>query len=272
MRPWLVAVILTTGCNRLLSLEETYPVDARPDAIGCSGALFIGPDPLVGFEGGDGEYDSQLRFDGLELWFTIVRGGETDLFVAKRGNPNAAFGAPQVAAFVSTAPDYDPALTGDGLRLMFVTGRNGGREVFETTRAALDQEFGPPSGVTVPSTGIESIDLSDDGLRLYYTNSAGDLWMVNRPGHDAPFTDAIQLLTAVAVFPTLSPDERELFYLPVARTNEIWRMVRPSATAEFDPATAIKLRDGTDPDMAGDGTTLTLTVNNGVSVMTRPCM
>ena len=50
-------------------------------------------------------------------------------------------------------------------------------------------------------------------------------------------------------------------------------MVRADPSAPFELATAAQFRtSGGDPDMAGDGTTLTLALNSGLSVMTRPCM
>jgi hypothetical protein len=258
MRGWLVLVMLATGCNRVLGLDETYSIDARPDAVGCSGAVFAGPDPLVEFDDGDVEFDSQLRYDGLELFFSKIANGRNETYVATRTSTVARFGPPMKASFDGPISDYDSALSGDGLRLMFVSDRNSTNEVFEVTRAAIDQPFGAPGAVPVPAINglIDSIDLSDDGRHLYYANSTGDLWMAKRSELGEPFVDAIQLLENAAVFPTLSPDERELFYAP-----------------SIDIATASRLRDnGGDPDMAADGTTMTLSISSGLSVMTRPCM
>ena len=158
---------------------------------------------------------------------------------------------------------------------MFITNRNGVNELFEVTRDSVATEFGAPGAAPAPDIGteIDSIDLSDDGLRLYYANGDGDLWTAKRPSFIEPFAEATQLLTAAAVFPTLSPDERELFYSPALGSSELWRAVRPDRDVAFDLTTAVRLRDvGPDPDMAGDGTTLTISINNGISVMTRPCL
>lgn len=274
MRWWPVVLVLATGCNRIFSLEETYPIDARPDAVGCSGAVFAGPDPLTEFDDSATEFDPQVRVDGLEMWFAKLTNGLNETYVTTRVSSVARFSAPVKAPFDGPVSDYDPALSGDGLRLVFISDRTGDKELFEVTRESLGEAFGPPGAVSVPptSTELDSVDLTDDGLRVYYANREGDLWTATRRSFGEPFVDAVQIATARATFPSASPDQRELFFSPPGEA-QIWRVVRADASEPFDFNSAVRLRDtGGDADMAADGTTLTISLDNGIAVMTRPCM
>jgi Tol biopolymer transport system component len=185
-------------------------------------------------------------------------------------------GAPALAAFDSLGNkrDADPSLTGDGLRLLFVSERNGTPEIFEVTRDSIDAEFGMPSAIPAPpaDNGYAGLDVSDDGMRLYFCNFEGDLWTAVRTSFSEPFTQRQQLATRLAVFPSISPDQRELYFNPPGGDKTLWRVVRGSADEAFDFSTAVKLRnEGYDPDLSADGTTMIVGVGGGLSIMQRPC-
>jgi hypothetical protein len=123
---------------------------------------------------------------------------------------------------------------------------------------------------------IDSIDLSADGLRLYYANRSGDLWVAHRDDRSATaFRDAARVvLDSRAFYVSLSPDELEIFYNnpddPMS-AMKLRRQTRGAADLPFDPGTEILHDDGADPDVSHDGTTLFLSIDNGLTMFTRTC-
>jgi hypothetical protein len=266
------------GCTQVFDIQPTRLLDAHvvPDGVGCSDASFSSVTELTVFTGAPEEADPTLRADGLELWFALrVTPGEFFIKRATRATIADAFGAIEDAPFgVAGLYERDPSLTLDGLRLLFISDRAGAFTLYETTRPALDEPFGPPN----PLGGLPNVngfDISLDGLRLYYVTQGTELWTVARPDTSSPFANPVMLMDGLR-FPTISPDELELFYVPSSQSSGIVRRVRARTFDDnglpvpFDSAEE-PIRAGTNPDIAPTAATMVYTSASSVFAADRVC-
>jgi hypothetical protein len=267
-------VIGVAGCNQVLGIEQTQLPDA-PKPIGCSGELFMNPIAVPGFDGGDSEYDASPRKDGLEIWFVkhVTADSEYRIHRATRSSTLEAFTTIEQNRFAPGIRTSDPALTDDGLRLVYLA--NGNQQAFEVTRPSWGEELGAPvplAGLGEIS-GIAGLDISFDGLTLYFSTVSGELWAATRPALDRAFDDRRMLFTG-AIYPSISPDELELFYNSPAdapTSSRLLRRVRESPTAPFDPQEQLILDHGVDPEVSPDASTLIYAANGGFMMMQRTC-
>ena len=221
----------------------------------------------VFFEQGSTKFDPSTNILG-ELWFTVPS-GPRDLYFA---TPNGlGFAAAVRATFNDdVADDYDPASTEDGSRLLFISNRNSGSRVFEVVRDG-DMFSAPLMRGDIPT--VEGIDISRDGLRLYYTTPDG-MFVTERPSLDGAFT-APRLLALVGEFPSISTDELELYYnvdaTRIARRTR--RAIAEGFGAEESPleGAGAPLLDGNDAEISHDGTTLLFVDGNKVFGARREC-
>ena len=263
---WCLAL---AGCQLVFGQQPEPPPgpDAPPDAPACTGKFSPNIELVL-------EQDGSTKFDPAtnelgELWFTVV-GNSRDIRLATPDG-EGGFETHTAANFNDpTADDYDPAASADGNRLLFISTRLGGSRVFEIVRNA--GMFGDPALLAnVPP--VEGIDISDDGLRLYFNDPMG-LHVMERPDLGAAFANR-RLLALDGDYPSISGDELEVYYnVELAR---IARRTRPNATTEFGSeespleGTTADFLDGNDAEISPDGTTLMYAVDNQILAIRRPC-
>ncbi len=267
-------LLATAGCNPVFGLKETVPPDGPPPPIGCSGQLFGSPVSLPPLVENQAEFDGQLSADGRELWMVAHDPSVQDEFRAYRSVRATRDADFPLATKVDLAPGRavtDPALTADGRRIMFVS-REPTELVLEAVRETPDGVFGSPALISgLGSISVAGLDLSVDGLTVYYTNFAGDLWTASRATVDDPFVDARMLMTNIG-YPSVSPDQLELFYTKVTPTGgPIYRRLRPAVSEPFGPDETIVADRGADPDVSPDGRTLVISDLGGLTLLTREC-
>jgi hypothetical protein len=275
-------VVAASGCNQIFGLHDTKLLlpDGPPppiDAVGCSGETFHGPVPFPFATSG---YDPAESPNGLELWFDQPdltppppESAHAQIYVAARPTLADAFDAGTKAPFTDpsgTTAAYDPAITGDGLHLLYVTSR-AGASVWEVERASPTDAF-PSNPSPRASLGTaNAIAISLDGLTAYLSRG-GELFVATRPQLMDDFTTPVDLGIA-GTNPTISPDDRELFYDTTGQPGaSIMRRVRASSADAFG-AEELVTANGYEPSITADSRTLLLVVNSTpvVEQMTRSC-
>lgn len=276
-RAWMV-VLATCGCNQVFGLEPTTSLhaDAEIDAIGCSGVRFVGPTSLHGtvIDGAPFERDPSFGNSPDEIWFARQTANQDDdLYVATPTSPQGSFDTVvEAPGLDSSMDDYDLALSADGLDAVFASLRGGSRRAFEATRAVTTASFEPPSAIPeLSGTDLYfGIDLSVDGRTLYYVDRDENLWSMHRAQRDQPF-DPPAMVAAGVRKPSVSPDERELFFLVAGTNTGIYRRVRADTTRPFDPVDELINADGADPDISPDSKQLVMTIDGSLALLTRTC-
>ncbi len=270
-----IGLVTLAGCNELWGLDRTR-VPVPVDAVGCAGRPFGAPVSLPPLLPDKAQFAPQLSSDGRELWFVAHDPSAGDQFWAYRSTRSSTTAEFPTAVKVDLAQGRevtDPALTADGLRIAFVS-RAPTELVLEATRERVDAPFSDP--VVIANLGdvpgaVSSLDLSVDGLTLYYGNYEGTLWSASRSSLTAPFGDRRWLFDD-ARYPSVSPDQREIFYNTVTTPDgPVLRRVRADAAQPFDPAAVVVLDRGGDADVSPDGGTLVVSVNGGVTLLQREC-
>lgn len=281
----LVAAI--AACGRI-AFDPTRGSDAAAagdaaDAAGtaCTPFTAVQPMPDVNSAANDGY--PWVSSDGLELYFASYRAGGSggsDLWVATRSDPMAAFGPPAVVAGVSsTSNERAPSLVADGTSLYFTAenrpGGVGSVDIWSATRPPSGT-FGAPS--PVPGVNTTAADrspaISADGLVLCFgSDRAGgvggyDLWCTSRAATTAMF-DPPELLAELASpgsdwTPWLSPDLRTLMFSSNRPGGmggmDLWISTRDDPAGAFDaPVNLVEVNtadDETTPVMSADLQTL----------------
>jgi len=266
-------VFVLAGCNQLYGLEPTVVLgaDARIDAPGCADSPFINPMKVAGTALDIG-YDPTLSAGGHELWFSQDMGSSSyDLMIATRADVNGGFDTATAFAHNSSMQDGDPALSGDGLVLVFISERVAGITIYQSTRPSLGAAFSPPgpAGGAASSQGGAGIDLSFDGLTLYFIGDAYELRSVHRATRSDAFGAESPVLATDVAWPSLSPDELELYYMKSAGAG-IYRRTRASPTLPFDANELQISSGGGDPDVSSDARQLFFD-SGDIFVMTRTC-
>src|SRR5262245_43612546 len=266
-----VLLCALAGCNQLYGLEGTrlQTPDAPIDAPGCSGSMFVDPQTLgTVFEPGD--FDPRTSGDPTELWFSRAN-GNYDIWVARRdGDTGPVETASPFPYNSATANDGDPAFTSDGRVLVFLSQRISGQAVYEARRPAVGAAFAAPTPIAIDGGGGDAgIDLTPDGLTLYFVDPFRQLRAIHRSSLEQPFGNPGPALASAVVWPSLSPDELELYYQN-PDGDGVFRRTRASTTLPFDATEMQVLSGGGDPDVSADSRRLYFS-NGGVSVMTRAC-
>jgi len=267
------AVVLLAGCNRLLGLDPTLEVAAPlPDAPppGCAGALF-GATTNLSVMTSDGVADPTL-VDPLELWLTWRHpAGTAHVASATRTDTTQPFGTPQVASFAITDFDTDPAFTGNRLHVFFISSD---AHIYEADRSSLAMPWS--AARIVPGIDGEDasmgIDVTANGLAIYFSDVNYHLHTASRATLNENFGPVTDLAPTLAItFPSISPDQLELFYNP-HNSSELHRLTRSDPAADFDPASDITIyMHGDDPDISADATTLIYFNQGNLQTAHRDC-
>jgi hypothetical protein len=269
VRPLLL--IALGGCNQLFGLDETVLIraDAAIDAPGCAASPFASP---VQVEGAfvTNDVDPGSGDDPRELWLARLNGSNKyDIWIATRADASSPFDNGSFFAHNSAEHDGDAAVSADGLVVMFLSHRTSAIGVYESTRTAIGATFTPPRAVT--PGGDRGIDLSVDGLTLYYMNVDFGLRAIRRPTRDQPFGPPGDVLATGIEWPSVSPDELEVYFAKPLGQG-MYRRTRGSTSVAFDDASETLISPGgADPDVSSDSTRLYFVSGGGVSVMTRTC-
>jgi len=177
--------------------------------------------------------------DGLTLWFSSNRDGNTDIYVSTRGARDQLWGTPMRVPELSTAVDdlgAEPART--GLRIAVYA--DSPRRLFEATRASETA----PWSVPVPLTALNVPDTADNlsgffvsDLEIWFTSTRPgaadhDLYRAVRPSLDQPFGEPIPVdginSRSRDDDPWLSPDGHTLvFTSDISGNQEIYVAERP---------------------------------------------
>lgn len=145
-----------------LSEDELYMVFAsdRPGGLGgydlyetqrpSVDSLWGPPQNLVQLNSSAADWEPNLSYDGLELYFISTRAGGigmSDVYRSTRPVPGAPWGPPQNLGSPVNQPGVandDPFLTQDGLRLFLTSSLGaGGADIFVAQRPSIGAPFGP---------------------------------------------------------------------------------------------------------------------------------
>lgn len=247
-------VALLGGCDRVFGLEPVVARDGSTgsDADGGTGLCF---EPRVQITGVTG-FDPTLSADKRELIFVDKPNGDYDLFIATRDDAQASTpfaNETAITQFNTTFDETDASLTEDGLVVVFKSNRSGAARAYQSERANRAVAFLTP--VMVPgleSTAINGLDISPDGLTLYFDDNVS-FAAASRTSRAAPFGNIQRFSLDHAAYPSVSPDGLELYY----NAAGIVRRTRASTSDPFDGGTAAVVDDGgSDADLTSDGSTL----------------
>jgi hypothetical protein len=243
-------------------------VDALHDSPGCAGSDFTLGDRLDGVLAGG--HDPGATANVRELWFSRTGIVPTyDIATATRSSDTAPFDMQADFAHSSNASDRDPSPSADGLALVFTSDRDGTLRAYESRRASTSDAFGPP--VAFPISGVDNgVELSSDGLTLYFSDDRRDLRAVHRTDRNSPFGAASEILAQNVERPTLTADELELYYSRSDATN-VFRRTRRNATAAFDDDEKLVLADAIEPDVTSDGQRLYVVLTGSIWFLARSC-
>lgn len=137
------------------------------------------------------DYGGSLSQNGLALAFYSARGGDHDLYLAKRTSPTTPWGAPVEVSELSTpSEEGGPQLDPSERVLFFFSTRPGGkgdRDLWMASRPGPTGPFGAPTPIVELNTPEEESDLwiSPDLRTIYFGSRRGgnldlDLYMATR--------------------------------------------------------------------------------------------
>ncbi|HEY5921662.1 MAG TPA: hypothetical protein VIV11_08320, partial [Kofleriaceae bacterium] len=166
----------------------------------------------------------------------------------------------------SGAREVDPAITADELTLMFV--RETGTPLLESSRQTPTAPWNAP----VPASGLEafqllrSIDLSPDGLVVYFETSDFIVRRASRPDRASAFGTPVAISAPRVSYFTISPDELSLFGNREDNSGTVWAArARPEDPFVEQGTLSLGAMPCFDPDVSPDGHTLVIkcgTVND----------
>jgi hypothetical protein len=222
--------------------------------------------------------------DGLTLYFTRGTGLGRDIYVTSRPDRGSPFApASLVAALSGPTDDTRVAMTADGLVAALSRRTSAGDfDLYQAARASVADPFGPPT--TAAFAGLNNAGnqydpwLTQDGLRLYFAPTVGlglgqELRVASRASRLVPFQPGVALAgitPAIAVDPTLSPDERVLVYAGttiIAGPNDLYTARRAGTGETFTGVTALAALNTAgveaDPSLPADGCELVFVSDRG---------
>lgn len=226
----------------------------------------------------DIEDNPTLTADGLELFFTSTRGGDSDVWVATRATVDDDFGeAVPVDAANTGAVESSPAISLDGLTLYVgqdtQPGGLGGYDIWVLERSSRSAPWSSPLNVTELNSPEDDIPrppaINDTVMPLGSRRSLEGYrtYLATRANRDALFGEPMLVDELVVdgqsfVDGFLTEDGLMLFYSSAASENEgdLYYATRASIDDPFDPPIAIfdlnTDDDERDPWLSPDGTTL----------------
>lgn len=248
-------LVVIAGCGRLAFDDVAPMADAAGATSSCFGQPFGAAQPVASLNSAVDDWSGAPTLGGAQLFLHSDRPtalGGTNIFVAEGSAPDA-YGAPTLVVEVSTMRDeFEPTLSADGLDMIFASDQGDPYllELWESTRPTTSSSWSKPMRISELGTDTRhELDpwLSADGLSLYYAIgdnlAAATLVRATRASRTSPWSapEPVPGITGAgsfAVSPTLSADEREIFFatdLDEAGNLDIVTARRPDRDAPFGP-------------------------------------
>lgn len=254
--------VLAAGC---FSKPDAPLQDATPS---CSDAPFAVTREVPGFADADEEFDANERTDGKELFFSKTNGSRVQLYFAQRGATTEPYASLPVPFAMTNVNETSPSLTRDGFLLLYTSELAGTWRVQEVGRASWVMPWGAPRQVLPDGSG-DSIDISPDGLAMYYSHHAnGELYYATRSTRMELFTTQKRVGNGIA-YHAVSPDELEVYYNDSV-THKLYRQTR-ATTDDMFANEELVFAEGTDPQISWDGRSMLLGINHSIWVAERNC-
>ena len=260
-------MIATCGCGRIAFDPVGEDAPAATDASPFTPDGGFGNPVDLGI--GD-EADPQLSADELSLWVTINgASANSSIALRTRPTPRAAFGPPVIeTAFDSPSREVDAAISADHLVLLFE--REDGTPVLESRRATATSAWGPP----VPALGLEavtirSLDLSPNGLVVYFEAGDGVLQRAERSDRASPFGPPRTVIAPPVNYMTVSADELQLFGNRQASLTTVWAARAAPGDAFVEQGDFAPMGPCKDPDIGPSDRVLVIRCSGGVYQLTR---
>ena len=288
LAPWIAA----TGCGRVgfdASPDggaSPIPADAADVVSPCFAKPFGPAQRLAALDVvGVDDWAGAPTLGGTQFFFHSYRPAShlgSNFFVAQ-GTPPASYGAAQeVVELSSDLSEFQPTLSEDGLDLIFASDQGDPYllELFEAVRTTPTGTWSAPARIAALGTDTNhQLDpwLTADGLALYYAVGPNllqaTLWRSTRAARGAPWAAPSRVdVTGTGPFsvsPTLSADEREIFFvtdLDAAGNLDVVTARRPNRDAAFGPLERVTilntLKDEAALRLSADGQYLYLVQNS----------
>lgn len=274
--------VLDAGPTASMKPDAQPPRDAGRAPIDASNAdatarpvvapQFAEPTLVLGIESDSKDDNPTLTGDLLQIYFTSTRGGNADVWTARRSDPALPFEAPTPVDVVNTDEfDSSPAVDADGRTLWVGSQREsglGGLDIWRSRRADLDAEWGAPELASELSSAEDDIPrpvgAGGTAMPLGSRRSGEDTYLTywaERANPEAPF-DAPRLLDELVVEGAstidafLSTDGSQLLYVH-ARDDKGDLYFAPRDDGLFGPELALDSinteADERDPWLSPDG-------------------
>jgi Tol biopolymer transport system component len=146
--------------------------DAR---LGCDLSKPFGtPFPLAELPPTFARSTPRLSPDELAIYFTS-NGADagSDLSVAVRSSPSAAFGSEAILPQSTMSNENDPSVSADQLSLFFHSNRSGSSDIFVATRTSTSTPF----GVAVPVAPPDQPTTNEN--HAYFRSAGSELWFIS---------------------------------------------------------------------------------------------
>jgi hypothetical protein len=281
-RVWVLAAALCAGCFSKPGFSGgggdgdggiDGNIDSGTGSMPCTGTTWPSPVNVMGL---DNQVTGEPTITGdlKEIYWSHQSAG-WKIEWAKRTLVTSGFTTQGVVAFdPGAAIDQDPSITDDGLMMIYRVGLDEpDARMKQVTR--LNRVPGTPWSAPIDVPGlaaatVTSLDLSGDGLTLYYTRGL-TLHFATRNTRMDMFTEQPQILGAGIVFPAISGDELSLYYMS---NNLIHVATRGDKLSAFGTGMPVfndpKLKDA---DITADGKTMVIATDNSytIAISQRTC-
>lgn len=129
------APVMADATTILIDTDRAGTLDIFIATRASSADPWDTPIVIPELSGAESEGNPVLDADKLTIYFDSNRTGNSELYVATRMSPAAAFGTPApVTELNSTDSDTDPWLSPDGRTMYFTSNRDGTQRLWQTTR------------------------------------------------------------------------------------------------------------------------------------------
>ena len=208
-----------------------------------------------------------ITSDLLHVYFAKQMTGTLwEIHSASRTTTTEAFLVTAAAPFAAGSQfDQDPAVTDDNQLVVFRVGSSNKVSQARWTGTSWSVEPALDHKVT-------SLDISADGLTLYYAVDGGDLSATTRVDRMTAFTVSSTTIASNVLFPSVTADGLTLYSVDGgAPGTGVAVSTRASKASGFGTASHL-FDDVVDPDVTGDGNTMVVSMNHTtMGIATRDC-
>ena len=168
------------------------------------------------------ESNVEISRDGLTLVFSSDRGGNADLYMARRDDRNSPWSEPALIPGVNdpVGGEWGAVITDDLLHIVWCSDRSGNEAIYRADRASAGVDFGAAAMITELDTAANECDAQlPDANTIYFTRSMGnaaDLDIFEASNDGSAFAAPVRL-TALATAgrdgdPWVSADQRTMVF------------------------------------------------------------